>query len=342
MTENTFAIPLPGHGSTRVGGSDTYLDPHGTPDHAKLYADLDHMGIQIRKFKEKVGTGRGTTDESRIQGYLVLVGGADGSGRSSLIHCCLAHLAENLPPAGNLSPTIVNLSTRWGEYDQIPRLTADQSMAEAIMSGVISSLPKPENDTIQTSFDSLGLGNISDREEAPSTRFHNLNEYLKMNDSYLFLLTPKPPESTRGQAFNRLLKILSNMRAHSRISVFMEVTQDELEEAQRVREVAGRPGSIFLRIGALAEDDCHAFARRRTEAGVWDNPLRVDLSSLCGMGPDVRFRTVRELQEVFHGAADLLLSGQGRVDAGEPPVLRGADVVTFIQQRNLSDDLEYG
>ncbi|MGX2998227.1 ATP-binding protein [Streptomyces sp. JNUCC 64] len=98
---NPFGVPVtyerPGHPGLVRWEADAPLTPWWIRGHADLWVPVDHTEVLFKRFVER-GPDPVVLSDSRNHGHVVVVSGAEGTGKTSLINRCVDDLARRLAP----------------------------------------------------------------------------------------------------------------------------------------------------------------------------------------------------------------------------------------------------
>lgn len=332
---NTFAIravyePAGVSEPRYVWDGDWPLAPWLVHGHEELYASVDHMDEQFQYFVEHGPQALAVTNIRATSGHVVLVSGPRGTGKTSLIHRCVAHLAGEIrkvrgqrEPAeaelwtmrrGTDGVSVVLLGDVQNQGDGICRNNDGQYAPIADINARIFDQVKRGLTRVESFASLAALPEYADLDSTDLWRAYGAlgNVLIRMAHCVLVVV---PDLRWRDQNLgNDFLRACSSS-VKAGMVFFVESSNSQL--AQDIEDEFGdiRKGTniTHLTVGKLSEEDCERFVRRRTAAPGLPSPrVAVAEEAVGGHPPHRRCQTVRDLQDMYYSASQEVIKAQQR------------------------------
>lgn len=320
---NPFAIPM--HRRPRDTGKLVVdwdpgwpLVPWSVRGHDELFALVDDLAAQIRRFREEGPQRKVLLDTEDATGHLVVVSGGDGSGKTSLIHYCVHDLVRRLAPGHREDAPaepwgVVSLPPDVKVVDVAGKRNDDDSISRR--DGQVLGVREINRNIYEEALDILRRDPVFRRSSEEAG--HQALNSAELQDCYkglsrllvdlgwtAIIIVPNIPWRD-GDLTRRFLRACAN---YSRPGVvfFVEITNTTLR--QLLIDEFGRRGKshiTHLAIGALRDADCSKFIEKRLNAVAGNlYQFRVTDEAVHSLRADVDYGCVWELQSFFYGVAE--------------------------------------
>ncbi|MEU5402325.1 P-loop NTPase fold protein [Streptomyces sp. NPDC005963] len=329
---NPFGIPTPFDvfGSSEIvrPTEDCALAPWRIPGHLNLWVPVDHTDELTRAFQGNGPQPMRILSSDPGTGYVVVVSGSTGSGKTSLINWCIDDLSRRIN--GYLGRSTVLEGGLWDAhsgYEGVHVVTMrgfrNQDNGFSHENGITLSVPDLNRKIVQEVLRKLVLAKALTKETektALSFRFVSdmyalISEELGIRRNVVIIVVPhvdwRNPKASQ--------QFLSSCHSHARAGIVFFLESSGSSIGQDVEAAFHRYQSthlMHLEMGQMKADDWANFILRRTADGGLPGKAITIADEVVSSSPEVHlYSNVRELQTFLYAISqEVIADGQEEID----------------------------